>query len=276
MSNLIPKLEFIAQSLFLKQDKCPHCNSLNLKQIAKKYSVITIKECQDCNLYFTSPIYKPLLISNLYDSFYSAEGSTTIVPNDDELAKLKENCFLTSDKYFGDRIKAIKSCEIGQKLLEVGSSWGYFLYQAKQQGFDVTGVEISQPRRLFGVEKLGVDIVSSFGELNEKEFDIIYTSHVLEHFQDISTVFREMYDLLRIGGRLFIEVPNFDYSVFGQEVLSIIGAVHPLGYSSEFFSQNLAEYGFKLMGFYDSWECFPNYPVPKSQKEVIILMAEKG
>jgi cyclopropane fatty-acyl-phospholipid synthase-like methyltransferase len=37
-------------------------------------------------------------------------------------------------------------------MLELGSSWGYFLYQAKQQGFEVTGVEISEPRRLFGIK----------------------------------------------------------------------------------------------------------------------------
>ena len=50
-------------------------------------------------------------------------------------------------------------CLKGSSLVEVGSSWGYFLWQAKNQGFDVTGVEIGEKRRLFGERHLEVKIV---------------------------------------------------------------------------------------------------------------------
>lgn len=160
-------------------------------------------------------------------------------------------------------------------MLEIGSSWGYFLYQAKQQGYDTTGLEISEKRRLFGVKELGVNIVNCFNDLKTEKFDIIYTAHALEHFTDLYNVFQELHYYLNNKGKLIIEVPNFDLLQFGESVLPIIGAVHPLGFSSNFFKRNLPKYGFKILGFYDSWDLFPENKREKSSGDVIILAAEK-
>jgi SAM-dependent methyltransferase len=275
MSNLIPKLEFVAQSLVKKQSFCPHCAWGNFNQIYKKYGVIKIQECQNCNLCFTDPIYQPLLTSSLYDHLYAAEGSTTRLPNQDELATLKKNLFQSSDKYFGDRLRKIKLLIAGKKMLEIGSSWGYFLYQAQHHGFEATGVEISNRRRLFGIRNLEVNIVESMDSLKGGLFDLVYTSHVLEHFTDISTIFVEIHNLLIRGGELIIEVPNFDISNLREGTLSMIGAVHPLGFSSLFFQKNLPKYGFKILGFYEDWDSFPEGVMKKSNKNVIILRAQK-
>ncbi|MDZ8188203.1 MAG: methyltransferase domain-containing protein [Nostoc sp. ChiSLP02] len=275
MSNILPRLEFLTQSLFRKQEFCPHCKTQHYQTIARKYILVEVKQCCSCKLCFTSPIYQPLLTSSLYDYFYSAEGSITRLPSNDELIALKNNCFQGSDKYFGDRLKAIKLLSPEGNLLELGSSWGYFLYQAQQYGFKVTGLEISEPRRLFGIQNLGVEIVENINKLDCRLFDIVYTAHTLEHFTDLSTIFKDIYLLLNSKGLLLIEVPNFDYTKFGKQSLSIIGAVHPLGFSSEFFENNLPKYGFKIRGFYNSWDAFPEKAVAKSQQDVVIVMAEK-
>lgn len=275
MTNLIPRIEFIIQSLFRKQSYCPHCHSRNLIDVTNKYFFVKINKCESCYVYFTSPIYKPLLVSNLYEQLYSAEGYTTLVPSRNELEQLINSNFDLSDKYFQKRIELIKAYCERNKMLEIGSSWGYFLYQAHQQGFDTTGVEISKKRRLFGIKNLGVDIVDSIQKLEQESFDIVYTAHTLEHFTDISTIFTDIYSILKSKGKLFIEVPNFDWEKFGQKSLHHVGAVHPLGFSSEFFQKNLPKYGFNLLGFFDSWNEFPNNPVAKSQSEVIIVVAEK-
>lgn len=275
MSNLIPRLEFAAQSLFRKQSSCPHCQSKNLDSIAKKYIMIDIKKCNDCNLYFTSPIYKPLFIFDLYEQFYNAEGSTTLTPNKELLKNLINDCFQSSDKFFGERIKSIKSHCYGNQILEIGASWGYFLYQAKQQGFEATGIEISQKRREFGIKSLQVNIVETITQLDSDNFDLVYTSHTLEHFTDLSTIFREIYRVLKLKGQLLIEVPNFNFVELGIKVLPIVGAVHPLGFSNLFFQETLPKYGFKVIGFYDSWNDFPHSPIEKNLRGNIILLAEK-
>jgi hypothetical protein len=78
-----------------------------------------------------------------------------------------------------------------------------------------------------------------------------------------------------LGGKLIIEVPNFDFSHYGQSCLNTIGAVHPLGFDSEFFIHNLPNYGFKIEGFYNSWQDFPDNPSMRSESDIVLLIAEK-
>lgn len=49
-------------------------------------------------------------------------------------------------------------------------------------------------------------------EFSGGSVDIIYMCHVLEHFKrsEVPAVLREMYRLLKIGGTLFLSVPDFD------------------------------------------------------------------
>ena len=65
------------------------------------------------------------------------------LPDENSLKEMKGNLFAGSDKYFGDRIKAIRSVCNSNMLLEIGSSWGYFLYQAQKHGFNAIGVEVA-------------------------------------------------------------------------------------------------------------------------------------
>jgi SAM-dependent methyltransferase len=274
MLQILPKIEFSIQSLFSHQNYCPHCLSENLQLIAKKYALVKVKRCVDCKLCFTSPLYRTILVSQFYDIFYSAEGLTTDLPNSEALQILKEDGFKNSDKNFVERIRKIKEFTHGRNFLELGSSWGYLLYQASLEGFHVTGIEISDSRREFGRSRLNLNIVKSPDDLCDQKFDIIYTAHTLEHFADLSSIFFELNHLLEDNGKLFIEVPNFSPSE-NTLILKSVGAVHPLGMSSDFFSLNLPKYGFEIIGFYDSWNDFPDNSRMASAKEVIILAAQK-
>lgn len=60
----------------------------------------------------------------------------------------------------------------------------------------------------------------------EQEFDLIYMSHVLEHFYpaDRDAVIRNVYRTLRVGGLLFIRVPHkSSYQATGWEHFSVFG-----------------------------------------------------
>jgi 2-polyprenyl-3-methyl-5-hydroxy-6-metoxy-1,4-benzoquinol methylase len=213
-------------------------------------------KCDNCNLHFTNPVYQTQLTSNLYDKLYRAEGSTTDTPNPDRLCELKKTNFAGSDKNFKERIeiidKIIEKHSLEKSLLEVGSSWGYFLYQTLAQGISCTGIEISDTRRQYGVENLNVDIVDSFKKLKNK-YSVCYTSHVLEHFTDLSSIFDDIHKNLCENGILLIEVPNFDIEMKGNSILGIIGAIHPLGFSSDFFQKTISEYGFEIINISGTW-----------------------
>ncbi len=254
MANLVARLEFMAQCLVRRQKHCPHCRASDATVLARKHSVVKIRRCDQCALCFTDPIYQSWLPGAFYDAFYSENDLTTDVPTPAALQVLKANKFAGTNKDFAKRLAKFKARGLGSKLLELGSSWGYFLHQAREFGFDATGVEIATRRRNYGREQLGVDIRAAIEELPAAQFDWLYTSHVLEHFNDLSQIFGQMARVLKPGAQVLIEVPHFAFSESPDYALSIVGAVHPIGFTREFFAQNLPQYGFDDITFLESWD----------------------
>jgi len=178
---------------------------------------------------------------------------TTIYPKN--LEEIKHRFFIGTDKDFSYILNLLKNISIGKKILEFGSSWGYFLSEAKRHGFDAMGVEISEKRRVFGKERLGVNIVPNLENIfNDKEkFDAIVTFHTLEHLSSLSTVFKGFNKLLKNDGILIIEVPFIEIDKKKASAFKIMGAIHPLGFTPEFFINNLPREGF-LVSLYQIME----------------------
>jgi SAM-dependent methyltransferase len=279
--RLITKLEYFVQGVasYAQTPACPHCRGVEHALVARKYRVVRVLRCRSCGLLFTHPIYRSRLARDFYDAMYEAEGSTTALPTDVELVALESSGFAGSDKDASvrlERIVRIVGAPHGQRLLELGSSWGYFLAQAVRVGFRATGIEIGTRRREFGVSRLGLDIVPSIDEVERGAFDVTYTAHVLEHFTDVSEIFDRLAGCLRRDGHLFIEVPNVDLEAVGPRALDWIGAVHPLGYDSAFFSENLARHGLRVAGLYDDWSALPDRSVQRSSSPVVIVHARRA
>ncbi len=111
----------------------------------------------------------------------------------------------------------------GKKLLEIGSGYGSNLATCIADfGADGYGIEPSGEgfgSGFMASQKLlqanGIDperVTNAFGEslpFPDESFDIVYSANVLEHTQDPEQVLREGMRVLRTGGRLFVEIPNF-------------------------------------------------------------------
>lgn len=274
VAHLIPRIDFGVQALFRRQRTCPYCAGGDHTIVARKNGVIRIRRCQDCFLYFTDPIYRSHL-GDFYDSLYHAEGLTTTLPDARTLRELRASNFAHTGKDAAAPIEALTRLTPGRALLEIGSSWGYFLYQARASGFAAVGIEPGRTRREFGVHELGVDIRESINSVGDARFDIIYCAHTLEHIADVGPFFSDCHRHLREGGLLVVEVPHFDLEALGNGVLSIIGAVHPLGLSQPFFKQVLPREGFQLLGLYDRWDSVPSSPMAGCLEGVLIVVAAK-
>jgi SAM-dependent methyltransferase len=274
MPNLVPRVEFALQALFRRQLTCPFCESRNHSVVARKNVVIRIRHCHDCFLYFTDPIYKSQ-IGELYDALYDAEGSTTTLPDRARLEQLTSTNFHDSDKNCAPQLSALKRVAPAGTLLEIGSSWGYFIHQANAAGFASVGVEPCRTRREFGVRELGVDIRESIAAVGETRFDMIYCAHTLEHIPAVAPFFSDCHRLLTDRGLLVLEVPHFDLAALGEAVLPIIGAVHPLGLSPFFFQTALPESGFAVVGIYDEWSSVPSVTMASSSAGNLIVVGEK-
>ncbi len=279
LKTLVVRSEYLLQSV-LKYPMtlpCPHCGGQRQVLVARKYGVARIVRCGDCGLSFSRPIYRSWLADNFYDQLYSA-GFSTNLPDETHLEEWLASGFRDTQREADAILEKLRRHAPSPEpsLLEIGSSWGYFLHQARAAGFAVSGVELGDHRREFGNQRLGLEIVRALSDLPAgRQYDIIYTSHVLEHFTDLRDVFPRIATLLKPGGSLFVEVPNFDPEQLGSRCFSIVGAVHPLGFSSDFFRTNLPRHGLTVTGMFSSWDDVPDRPVSASHSDVIVMRATR-
>lgn len=95
-------------------------------------------------------------------------------------------------------------------LLDVGAANGHFMKIARDGGWQIKGVEISEYASNEG-RKHGLDIVTGTvhsPELSEGEFNAITMLDVLEHLQSPEKDIRRCYSLLKEGGLLAINTPD--------------------------------------------------------------------
>ncbi len=111
----------------------------------------------------------------------------------------------------------------GRKLLDIGSGYGTNLatcivdFGADGYGVEPSGVGFGEgfvaSRKLFAANGLDPErIVNSTGEslpFPDESFDIVYSANVLEHTQNPEQVLREAMRVLRPGGHLYLEMPNY-------------------------------------------------------------------
>lgn len=96
------------------------------------------------------------------------------------------------------------------KILEIGCSYGNYLFQLKKLGWDVKGIELTKDAVEHGKNKLGLDIlnigIQDFE--SEEKFDIIYLRMVLEHVESPKLVLKKCYSLLKPHGKLVLILPD--------------------------------------------------------------------
>lgn len=94
------------------------------------------------------------------------------------------------------------------KILDIGAGTGEFLSVAKNDGWQIIGVEPSDRAKSIAIKK-GISFVEQTSELENHSFDVISMWHVLEHVPDLDQQIKELKRLLKPTGTLIIAVPNF-------------------------------------------------------------------
>ena len=98
------------------------------------------------------------------------------------------------------------------RFLDVGCSTGRVLKLAQTMGFNSIGLDFSK-WAADHCAQLGVETRqgSLLGQWESGAvFDVIHSSHTIEHVPDPVAYLREMYRLLKPGGQLMIAMPNYD------------------------------------------------------------------
>jgi SAM-dependent methyltransferase len=93
------------------------------------------------------------------------------------------------------------------RLLDFGAGAGSFVRTARDQGWDVDGIEQSISARERAMAFYGVELRTDF---SEKPYDAATLWDVIEHLRDPISILRMIGEHLRPGGLIFIETGNFE------------------------------------------------------------------
>ncbi len=112
-------------------------------------------------------------------------------------------------------------------LLDVGSGWGEFTFEAMQKGAIVYGIEPNSELLEISVLLLGKQgtFTKASAEaipFRDETFDIVICNAVIEHVEDVKVCLEEMIRVLRKGGYLYIRAPNYLYPYEGHYKISWI------------------------------------------------------
>lgn len=200
----------------MERSKCPICNKENSQIIFKcrdyRYGIgneeFVLVKCNDCGLIYLNPRPSQKEIGKFYPKeYYGSEGN-----------------FLEKriNKFFQKRIiTGLKQYKKSGRMLDFGCGAGKLLLEAKKQGFETFGIEVSNEACLLGRRK-GLRIFR--GDIKDARFltdffDIITLCHVFEHLHDPNLVLKEIHRILKPDGILFMEMPNIkglSFNLFGK------------------------------------------------------------
>jgi len=248
-----------------KIDECEICgNTLFTKLFKEKDKLIGIPgefkmvKCNSCGIEFINPQPSYKELSKYYNNkkYYSLKK----IDKDSYKTKLKlfmyQLYFTKNRKYL---LKVLFSpikfmirtviIEKDKKLLDIGCGSGQFLYEMKQLGLDVHGIEngILDKELANDLRIQNKDLISA--KYPSNYFNIITMNHVLEHLNNPSATIKEIYRILKKDGKFIIGVPNtnsYVNKIFDKNWLAYDVPRHLFNYSDKLLIDFLKKNKFKI------------------------------
>ncbi len=226
---------------------CPNCHHTNAKYLFrakdrlenKPTELHTLYRCDACHLVF---LY-PQATSSNYQEYYGTTYISHRIPHADAQPKQRraqkivenlrahvwQDLYQTSFhiqnnqlnwntcivKLFGFskwfRYAPLRFPVRYAKILDVGCGVGTQLLSLQKRGWNTYGLEPSKTAAEY-CRKLGLNVQQGFSvneHWSEPTFDVIMLNQVFEHINDPNQTLMEIYNALKPGGVLMMNMPNF-------------------------------------------------------------------
>jgi len=213
MENFLNKFNYLkitlSKWLVGKDFNCPSCNQSESFTISKKYLITSLKRCKNCLLMFRAPTTTEEENNKFYQEDYTT-GFTTDCPDEEELQQLINTNFDGTERSYQKYFNVLTNLSNREnlELLDFGCSWGYGSFQLEKQGYKVQGYEISKPRSDYAKNKLNVKTIDDLNSVENNQFDIIFSSHVLEHLPNLMSNINFALKVLKTDGFFVAFTPN--------------------------------------------------------------------
>lgn len=107
-----------------------------------------------------------------------------------------------------NKVKLLSKYNDKGTVLDIGAGTGDFLVEAKNQGWNIIGIEPNHKAKEIAISK-EVVFSDTLENLEDQSFDVITMWHVLEHVPNLDFQLAQLKRLLKPNGTIIIAVPNF-------------------------------------------------------------------
>ena len=237
----------------LRQSTCLDCGG-SLEELLNelfdtRYGIdgtYDIRRCVECGLEQIYPLPGPKELRDLYENHYNFRGEKRTL-----YTKMR-GYFLDSFLYrlwiWSDGDVSFHSFKGTGRLLDIGCNEGRSLKIFARNGFEVTGLDLSEEAataaRADGFTVHTCDI----GDFEPAAlFDVAVLSNVLEHSSDPSRMLRDAARVLKPGGEIWISCPNsrsWQRSLFSRSWINWHVPFHISHFSTDLLDRLLRNAGF--------------------------------
>jgi 2-polyprenyl-3-methyl-5-hydroxy-6-metoxy-1,4-benzoquinol methylase len=187
--------------------RCDYCGSLDHHPLFDGFFP-DIVECASCGLIFNAVMPSEEELASIYtEEYYQSKDSLKYGYTDYRADR--SNIVKTSRK----RLREIEKLKTGGTLLDVGCAFGFFLEVARERGWSVSGVEISQYAAHHAATELQLDVVHDDAETwtyPERSYDVITMWDLIEHLRDPAGTLRKLSRALKEDGILVLSTPDVE------------------------------------------------------------------
>lgn len=192
-----------------KATRCRVCGSENWVPFVDRTPHLLF-HCERCGYGAIDPLPTPEVLEEIYGADYFLEGGVGYpgYMEDEALHRRQARLNLRLLNRFA---RPERSDGEAARILDVGCAAGFFLAEAREAGWQVQGIELSEYARDYANQKLEIPVAAGGlleGEIEDDSLDAISLFSVLAHLHDPALAIERAAAALRPGGVLLVETGN--------------------------------------------------------------------
>lgn len=192
--------EIIAGIASLRDPHCTACAS-PLSDIVSRAGNSNLYRCRKCGT-LNRRYFLPLTM-RYEDDYFVADYKA-------QYGRTYEDDFPAIRLLARRRLSILRTLRPSGSLLDLGCALGFFLYEAREEGYDVAGVEMSGYAAAYAKKKFGIAVgtggIERFSA--DRSYDIVTAWYFLEHIDGIEKLIADVHRMLAPGGIFAFGMPN--------------------------------------------------------------------
>lgn len=246
MKNPRVHLEDVKKRMSLFEDpknlvevkKCFICGKADFEGVLKVWNVQYV-QCRDC-----SHVFLPKRLSDaVIENFYAKNEAYAATYVDPEVTRYRKD-YVARPKIEYVKQFAPQSGKV--RWLDIGSGSGESVAVLQEDGCEVVGLELSGASCAFAKTQYNVNLVRQtlrdYAQTHTEKFDVISFLGVLEHLSNPMEALEISARLLKPGGVLAVQVPNYNSlssRVQSAFPMNVIRHAEPVGHMMLFTESSL-------------------------------------